>query len=389
MSAKIAFISHSFGRGGAEKYLYDFIRYCCEEGVKCLVIGPRSGPQLEDLRRLGVEVVPISLTSIIGSSVILRCWQFLKICLNTVQVMRVLLRFQPNLVYSNTSVIVSGALASRILSLHHFWHIHENFRTMEFPSAIPHKALRRIIENLSTKAIFVSHSAMISMFPNGSCKAVVIHNGVDISRFRLLPDTSKIKNKPQLCFVGALEHRKGVDLLLRALALLIHEGGKTVSLDIWGSGDLDDSALLKNLAEKLGIRKEVRFLGHTSNVHEILPQYDVLVVPSRGESFSLVALEGMAAGVPVVATRCGGPEEIIDDGITGHLVDVGDYRQMAKAITAFLDDPAYARLVAQRARTKALHSFNLQGQLQRIMKLILPNWIPPAKRQSPLSHTAW
>ena len=368
---KIAFIAHGFQHGGAQKYLYDFVRYCCGEAIECMVIGPRSGPQLHDFRDLGVEVIPIPMTSVWGSSVLLRPVQFLKIIVNTLQMIKALLRFQPTLVYTNTSTIISGAFASKILRLPHFWHVHENFDTMEIPVAIPRKALPMIMESMSVKVIFVSHLAMKSIFPNGSSKAVVVHNGVDLSRFMFSNRSVTKVNKPCICFIGALAHRKGVDILLLALALLKHENGRAPCLDIWGSGDPGYTRLLKNLADELGIADRVRFMGHTSNIDEILPEYDVLVVPSRGESFSLVALEGMAAGVPVVATRCGGPEEIIDDGTSGHLVDVGDYRHMARAITRILDDPAHAKRLAKEAHNKAVYSFDIKRQFKTIRQLVL------------------
>jgi glycosyltransferase involved in cell wall biosynthesis len=208
---------------------------------------------------------------------------------------KVLLRFQPTLVYTNTSTIISGAFASKVLRLPHFWHVHENFDTMEIPIVIPRKALQKIMESMSDKVIFVSYLALKSIFPNGSGKAVVVHNGIDLSRFKFSNRSVTKVNRPCICFLGALADRKGVDILLLALALLKHENGREPCLDIWGSGDPEYCRLLKNIADELGIADYVRFMGHTISIDEILPEYDVLVVPSRGESFSLVALEGMAA----------------------------------------------------------------------------------------------
>jgi glycosyltransferase involved in cell wall biosynthesis len=284
----------------------------------------------------------------------------------------VLLRFQPTLVYTNTSTIISGAFASKVLRLPHFWHVHENFDTMEIPIVIPRKALQKIMESMSDKVIFVSYLALKSIFPNGSGKAVVVHNGIDLSRFKFSNRSVTKVNRPCICFLGALADRKGVDILLLALALLKHENGREPCLDIWGSGDPEYCRLLKNIADELGIADYVRFMGHTISIDEILPEYDVLVVPSRGESFSLVALEGMAAGVPVVATKCGGPEEFIDDRQNGLLVDVGDYRSMAGAINTILDDPALGRRLAAEGRNRVSRCFDLDMQLETLFRVALP-----------------
>lgn len=372
MQTKIVFIAHSFERGGAQKYLYDFVRHCCADGIRCLVIGPRSGPQMQDFRDLGVELIPIRLTSIWASSVVLRLWQFIKIFLNTLEIMKVLLKFQPIAVFSNTSMVSSGALASKILRLPHFWHVHENFHTLKPPIAVPHKALQKIMEFMSVKVIFVSHLAMKAIFPNGSPKTVVIQNGVDLSRFKFRNLPSRKAGNPRICFVGSLSYLKGVDILLLALAFLKHENVRVPTLEIWGSGGREYSRLLKNLADELGIADHVRFMGYTSNIDEILPEYDVLVVPSRSESFSLVVAEGMAVGVPVVATRCGGPEEIIDQETNGILVDVGDYEGIARAIRKILYEKAYGESIAKEARCKVVRCFDLNLQLQKISHLILP-----------------
>jgi glycosyltransferase involved in cell wall biosynthesis len=369
---KIAFVAHSFEHGGAENYLHNFVCYCRREGIQCLVIGPNVGPQADDFRNQGVKVVPISLTSIMGYSSIWRVKQFLKIALNTIEILQTLSRFQPTVVYTNTSVIVSGALASRILNLDHFWHVHENFDTMKFPSALGVKWLRKMLTDLSAKVIFPSRLAKNSVFPDGCQKAIVIPYGVDLSRFRGCNAPAGKGGTPRICFVGTLAYRKGIDVLLAALSVLILERGRKVTLDIWGSGDLESSRSLKDQALKLGIREDVRFKGYAGNIDKILPHYDALVVPSRGESFSLVTIEAMASGVPVVATRCGGPEEIIDDGFSGVLVDVGDYRMLADGIEKILNQPAYAKIIAVEARKKVVTCFDAERQYRKIIECILP-----------------
>jgi glycosyltransferase involved in cell wall biosynthesis len=129
--------------------------------------------------------------------------------------------------------------------------------------------------------------------------------------------------------------------------------------------------LLKNLAGELGVVEHLRFMGYTADVEQVLPQYDALVVPSRGEAFPLVVLEGMAAGLPIVASRCGGPEDMIEDGVSGKLVNVGDYRRMALAIDQILGDRDYAAAMAREARSTAARSFDSKRQFQKISRLIL------------------
>ncbi len=111
-------------------------------------------------------------------------------------------------------------------------------------------------------------------------------------------------------------------------------------------GDGPDRSAAEWLAHDLGIQARVRFLGKQERVNEILPLADILLMPSELESFGLAALEAMACKVPSVATRVGGVPELIDDGETGLLYNVGDVEGMATGVLSLLNDPA--RLAAMR-----------------------------------------
>jgi glycosyltransferase involved in cell wall biosynthesis len=236
MCQKIIFFSHSFYYGGAQKYLNDFVKFCCAEGIKCMVVGLRSGPLIEVFLRLGVDVVPIALRSIFGTGILWRERLVLRNILNTLQIISVILRFRPALPYTNTCSIISGALASKVLKVPHVWHIHENFATMKFSPFIKVSKLPKILEFLSRKIIFVSELALRSLFPGGCSKAVVIHNGVDISEFKPSDRPAAAKSKGRICFLGDLSERKGLDVFMHALAMLIHDEQRKVILDIWGEG---------------------------------------------------------------------------------------------------------------------------------------------------------
>jgi L-malate glycosyltransferase len=95
----------------------------------------------------------------------------------------------------------------------------------------------------------------------------------------------------------------------------------------------------------------VAFLGKQDSVAELLTCADLMLLPSRSESFGLVALEAMAAGVPVVATRVGGLPEVVVDGETGFLCEVGDVDGMAEAgVSVLTDNARWARMSAAAAR---------------------------------------
>ena len=139
-------------------------------------------------------------------------------------------------------------------------------------------------------------------------------------------------------FVGRFSPLKGIDRLLESLSHLKHR--KRLRLVIVG-GDgkkAPESRNLQGLSQEWGVQDRVTFAGRIE--HQSLPLYysaaDVLVVPSLYESFGLVALESLASGTPVVATRVGAMEHLIKEGETGHVVSNGSPRLLANAIETFV-----------------------------------------------------
>jgi N-acetyl-alpha-D-glucosaminyl L-malate synthase BshA len=118
-------------------------------------------------------------------------------------------------------------------------------------------------------------------------------------------------------------------------------------------GDGPDRARVQETADTLGVANRVLFLGKQNSVAELLACTDLFLLPSETEAFGLVALEAMACGVPVVATRTGGLAEVVDDHESGYLAPVGDVEAMADAGVGLLSDPALWRRFSAAARAGA------------------------------------
>jgi N-acetyl-alpha-D-glucosaminyl L-malate synthase BshA len=125
-------------------------------------------------------------------------------------------------------------------------------------------------------------------------------------------------------------------------------------------GDGPERPAAHQEAEALRVADRVRFLGKQDSVAEILACADLLLLPSQSESFGLVALEAMAAGVPVVATSVGGIPEVVDHGETGFLCPVGAVEAMAEAAASILRDPPRWTRFSEAARAVAVERFGVE-----------------------------
>jgi glycosyltransferase involved in cell wall biosynthesis len=177
-------------------------------------------------------------------------------------------------------------------------------------------------------------------------RIVVIPNGVDASRFRLL--LSREHSQKRIVYAGSLTATKGVDVLIDAFAAL-RQDHALLKLDIFGNGPLLES--LQEKAAHLGLSEEIGFHGAVPDLERHLDSSCIFVQPSLVEGMSNVILEAMAAGLPVIATRAGAAPDIIRDGVNGLLVDVGRPEQLHDAIVRVVSDDDFAQRLGLEARS--------------------------------------
>jgi D-inositol-3-phosphate glycosyltransferase len=192
----------------------------------------------------------------------------------------------------------------------------------------------------------------------------VVAPGIDLATFQPL-DRAEARRKigygpgRLLLFVGRLERLKGVEIAIRALALLLDRDHEDLRLIVLGEdsrdGDESEMERLKAVASSLNVRDRVDFLG--SVAHHELPYFyaaaDALVMPSYSESFGLVALEAQACGRPVVASGVSGLRSVVRDEVSGYLIDGHDPAIYAERIGRLLADPELAQQMGRRGRLLA------------------------------------
>jgi glycosyltransferase involved in cell wall biosynthesis len=172
--------------------------------------------------------------------------------------------------------------------------------------------------------------------------------------------------EPRLLCIGRLIPIKGHLVLFRALAQA-RARVPDVVLDVAGRGPLEPA--LKAYARELGLEDTVRFLGYVAPVQKAVENAAIVVVPSLGEGFGMVALEGMERARPVIASAVGGLPEIVADGETGLVVPPADAEALAEAIVGLAGDLPRAADMGRAARERALEEFTPERCVERVEAL--------------------
>ena len=220
-------------------------------------------------------------------------------------------------------------------------------------------------------ATLAEQSQLQFLYQADERKITVIPPGVDTSRFYPIPPDearAAIGLPAEGClilFVGRIEPLKGVETLIRAMAIMKQKGTLRQcpqGLAIIG-GDPQASprmmnaemARLQALCKGLGMDDVILFLGKRDQ--DTLPYYysaaEVLVMPSHYESFGMVALEAMACGTPVVASQVGGLAFLVQDGVTGYVVPADDPEALGERLTRLIEDAELRRTMAAKAAAYA------------------------------------
>jgi glycosyltransferase involved in cell wall biosynthesis len=294
---------------------------------------------------------------------------------NVLRLVRIIKKHRIDLVYTNTISIWESAVASRLARVPHIWHCHEVLGpgTTKY-HVLPMWLHYRLIDRLSRRIVFESESSRkaCEVFRDNP-KSAVVYNSLRFEPEAL--DTSRPGDRQRfglagedrvVAFVGQFLERKNPFALLRAVARIRHLD--RLRCLFVGSGPLREA--LEKEIRTLGLERICSVLDFQPDVRELMRCIDLLVLPSREESFGLVLVEAGAFGKPVIATRTQGPTEIVADGETGYLVEVDDDAQLADRIAALLGDEAERRRMGAAARHRVRELFSAERNTRKVQQLI-------------------
>jgi hypothetical protein len=178
-------------------------------------------------------------------------------------------------------------------------------------------------------------------------------------------------NSITVLYTGRIEDRKGVAVLLQAVPLVLADCPDAHFVLAGARHNSIDDAELDSLLGGRGVRAQVELLGHINReqVAEYYRQASVFVMPSYYETFGISVIEAMAFGLPVVATSAGGLPEVVEDGVTGILVEPGDAPALAKALVELLRNPARRQQMGRAGRERVFANFTVDKVVNQTLEV--------------------
>lgn len=281
--------------------------------------------------------------------------------------------------------VVLGTLAARAAGRPALIHDHVDAHPWALPVSLPSPLVRgaylaafRWALHAADRAIVLTPATLEAYwrcYGPDARKAICLPNAIDPERFAPRPGgpagalRAELGLAPEtrlVLMVGRLQPEKDWWTFLET-ARLVRARSQTPCAFL-GAGSGDQEQALREQVRRQG-PDNVRFLGYRRDIPALLAQTDVFLLTSQREPFGIVVAEAMAAGLPAVATRSGGPETIVTDGVDGLLADVGDAPALAGHILWLLDNPQAAAEIGRRARDTVQTRYSLAGYAARIADL--------------------
>ncbi|MBI4843565.1 MAG: glycosyltransferase family 4 protein [Nitrospirae bacterium] len=279
-----------------------------------------------------------------------------------------------DLLYVNsTRLFPWSAVIGNVAGVPVVWHLH---------NVLVDRKARFLVELFgkmkSVKRIIAVSEAAKNQYSRLRDQIEAVYNGVDITRFNVSLPANGLSDKrhfeKKIGIIGDLIPNKGHDTLFKAVSLV--KSKTAVKLLVVGSPQehlRSHAERLKELAERLGLKEDIVFLGQRWDIPEILNSLDLVVISSSVafEACPMVALEAFACGVPVVGSDLGGTPELIEDGRTGFVFRAKDEKDLAEKILLILNNPALHDEMRKNCRRAAEERFDLRCSSDKIERIIL------------------
>jgi glycosyltransferase involved in cell wall biosynthesis len=384
---RILYIHHGGGLGGAPLSLFYLLKQLDRARYEPIVLTLQPGPVVDMYRSISVEthvldgVTNFSHTELewYGGAQLWRLpIQLAGFGPAVAALRRAIRQHGPDLVHLNSSSLPAAAEAARREGRPVVWHIREPLHSGYL--GWRREWLKRRIARDGTRVIAISEYDASRLLPSPNIR--VIHNFVDFQIFDRALSPGEARRKLNLTpavnvvtLLGGVAYPKGTLPFVQALPRVRKQVPNTKFLVAGPPPAIGDMSRLKSLAKfvlgadaydrrVMAAASEsiaggaIRFIGQRSDIPQVLAATDILTFPSVVPHFARPILEAGAMARPVVASRLGGPLELVQDGVTGLLVPPGDPEALAEALVALLKDPAHMARLGEAGYVQAREKFD-------------------------------
>ena len=387
---RVCYLDHTAKLSGGEIALARLLETIDRSAIDPWVILAEDGSLAERLRAAGiqVDVVPLSGTVLdvrkdsVESGIFSKVGLILQVLAYGFKV-AALIRTQPvDIIHTNSlKSDIYGMLVSRLCRVPLIWHIRDHIDVTYLP-AFAVKMMRFLAARVPAFVIANSQSTLDQLHLAVAKPGAVVPSGVDphgevvydgiASGIPPLASETASNGPLRIAIVGRLAGWKGQHIFLDAAAKLV-EAGIDAKFLLAGTamfGEDDYVAELHSQVDRLGLQGKVEFLGHVDPIDAFLPTVSILVHASTSpEPFGQVVIEGMAAGIPVVATDGGGVKETVVHGETGLLVPMGNAQALADALRMLIDRPELRAKLSTKGRQRVLRHFTASITARKVERV--------------------
>ena len=294
---------------------------------------------------------------------------------DSVKLVRLLRALQPQIVHTHTAKAGAiGRIAAWVAAgerrpiVIHTFHGHVLRGYFGVVGTFAFRSLERLLARATTQLVAVSPEVRDDLVSLGIApreKFAVIRLGIELDE-RLQPDHSRAETRRRIGvpperflvgWVGRMTSVKRVPDVLDGFRRLRASGVDAVLCLV---GDGPDREAIERQASALGVIRHTLFVGYQEEVGGWYDAFDVLVLPSANEGTPVVAIEALAAGCPVVATRVGGVPDVVEDGMTGYLVKPRDTQALADRLEQLARDPELRRTLGVAGKERVRHRYAVE-----------------------------
>lgn len=378
---RVLYLGHTAKPSGAEFALARLLKPIDHEKVTPLALLAEDGPLVQLLKDANVQVRVLPLSDDVrevrkdslDSGALAKPKQLMQILSYAQQIARFARRNNIQIIHTNSlKAHIYGSLAGKMAHIPVVWHVRDFIDETYLPAAAV-KGVRLLADKMPTKIVTVSQSVLNQLNLKNADKGEVLYDGLgeeEMAVFDAPQSESSTRNTvARIGAIGRIGPWKGQHVFIEAAAKLLENGQRThfqiIGAPLFGEDDYERE--LHAQIDKLGIGAHVEMLGFRRDVPELLKKLDIVVHASTSaDPLPNVVLEGMAAGKPVIGSRGGGVPEMILDGETGLLHEMGNADDLAQKIETLLNDSVRARQMGSLGYKRVRERFSADRAARQI-----------------------